>query len=75
VQITIIGVGSAAFSAGLVRDLCVNQGLHGSHVVCMDVDQRRLDVIALLGERLSDELGAGLTFARTTDRTEALRDE
>jgi len=72
VKITIIGAGSAQFSGGIVRDLCVNPGLHGSHVVLMDIDQRRMGMIARLAERLSDELGAGLSFSQTTDRAEAL---
>ena len=71
-KITIVGAGSATFSAGIVRDLCVNAGLHGSHVAFMDVDSRRLDMIARLAERLSGELGAGLRFSKTGDREEAL---
>ena len=73
VRITIIGAGSAQFSGGIVRDLCVNPGLHGSHVVLIDVDQRRMSMVARLAERLSDELGAGLSFSQTTDRAEALQ--
>jgi alpha-galactosidase len=72
VRITIVGAGSAQFSGGIVRDLCVNPGLHRSHVVLMDVDQRRMSMVARLAERLSDELGAGLSFSQTTDRAEAL---
>ena len=73
VKVAIIGAGSAEFSAGLVRDLCVNAGLHGSHVTFMDIDPQRLDMVALLAERLSDELDAGLRFDKTVDRTKALR--
>lgn len=73
VKITIIGAGSSQFSAGIVRDLCVNGGLNGSHVVLMDVDVKRLEMVELLAERLSKELNAGLTFSKTTDRMEALR--
>lgn len=73
VKIAIIGAGSASFSAGLVRDICVNTGLHGSHVTFMDIDERRLDMIAHLAERLSGELNAGLSFSKTTDRAQALQ--
>lgn len=73
VKIAMIGAGSATFAAGIVRDLCVNKGLHGSHVTLMDVDERRLEMTNLLAERLSDELDAGLTIARTTDRERALQ--
>lgn len=73
VKITIIGAGSAQFSAGIVRDLCVNPGLHGSHVTFMDIDQRRLAMVTRLAERLSSELKAGLSFSQTTDREVALQ--
>lgn len=73
VKITLIGAGSAQFSAGIVRDLCVNPGLHSSHVTLMDIDPHRLDMVARLAGRLSDELKADLTFSQTTDRALALR--
>ncbi|MDB5084610.1 MAG: glycoside hydrolase family 4, partial [Bacilli bacterium] len=73
VKIVIIGAGSAQFSAGIVRDLCVNPGLQGSHVVLMDIDEKRLDMITRLAQRLTRELQAGLTFSKTTNRQEALQ--
>jgi alpha-galactosidase len=72
IHITIIGAGSAQFSAGIVRDLCVHAGLHGSHITFMDVDAQRLARITRLAERLSAELKAGLTFNQTTNRAAAL---
>ena len=44
-KITVIGAGSAQFSLGLVKDLCLTEGLAGSHVTYMDIDQERLDMI------------------------------
>jgi alpha-galactosidase len=73
VKIAIIGAGSATFSAGIVRDLCVNSGLHGSHVTFMDIDEYRLQVVGRMAERLSHELNAGLSFSQTTDRAKALQ--
>ena len=73
VKITMIGAGSASFAAGVVRDLCVNKGLHGSHVTLMDIDAHRLKMIHRLAERLSSELNAGLSFSTTTDRESALQ--
>jgi len=73
VKITLIGAGSATFSAGIVRDLCVTPGLHGSHVALMDVDAERLAMVTRLAERLSDELNAALSVSQTLDREEALR--
>jgi alpha-galactosidase len=73
VKITLIGAGSATFAAGIVRDLCVTPGLHGSHVALMDIDAGRLAMVARMAQRLSDELDAGLSFSQTLDREEALR--
>jgi alpha-galactosidase len=74
VKITVIGAGSATFSLGLVKDLCLTENLHGSHVSFMDIDPSRLDMIHRLAQRYSDELGAGLTFDKTTDREASLQD-
>jgi len=73
VKIAIIGAGSATFAAGIVRDLCVTPGLHGSHVALMDIDARRMGNVAQMAERLNAQLGAGLSFSQTLDRAEALR--
>ena len=37
--IAIIGAGSAVFSLGLIRDLCLTERLHGSTVRLMDIDE------------------------------------
>ena len=72
IKLAIIGAGSAQFSASIIRDLCVCGGLRGSGVALMDVDERRLAMIARLAARLSGELGAGLSISATTDRAKAL---
>ncbi len=72
IRIVILGAGSATFSGAVVRDLAITAGLHGAHVVMMDVDESRLGTIARLAERISDELTAGLTVTTTTNRAEAL---
>ena len=71
-KIALIGAGSAQFSAEIVRDLCVNPGLQDTHVALMDIDERRLEMVRRLAERLSSELNAGLSFSTTTNRTESL---
>lgn len=74
VKISIIGAGSAVFSLALVKDLCLTEGLSGSHVCFMDIDRERLDMIERLASRYAGELGAGLTFEKTLDRRVALQD-
>jgi alpha-galactosidase len=70
--IAIIGAGSAVFSLGLIRDLCLTERLHGSTVRLMDIDEARLRAISRLCERYSAETGAGIRTVTTTDRREAL---
>ncbi len=74
VKITVIGAGSATFSMGLVKDLCLTENLAGSHVTFMDIDEVRLERIHRLAERYIAELGGKVTFDRTTDLTRSLQD-
>jgi alpha-galactosidase len=73
-KVTIFGAGSVVFSLGLVKDLCLTKELDGSHVCFMDIDEEVLDVIYELGRRYAEDLGANLTFEKTTDREAALVD-
>ena len=74
IKIGIIGAGSAQFSLGLVKDICLTESLAGSHITFMDIDESRLGVIHKLGARYAGQLGADLTFAATTEREAALQD-
>ncbi len=74
VRIGVIGAGSATFSLGLVKDLCLTPSLAGSEVVFMDIDGERLGAITALAERYAKERGAELHFVQTEEREEALRD-
>lgn len=74
IKITVIGAGSAEFSLGLVKDLCLTPSLAGSHVSFMDINPERLDMIHKFAVRYANELGANLTFDLFTDRADSLRD-
>ena len=74
IRVSVIGAGSAQFSLGLVKDLCLTESLAGSQVCFMDIDQERLEMIHKLAARYAGELGADLRFARTTDRETALHE-
>jgi alpha-galactosidase len=74
IKLGVIGAGSAQFSLGLVRDLCLQESLSGSTVTFMDVDAERLDMITRLATRYVDELGIDLRFEATTERERALRE-
>ena len=73
VKIAVIGAGSAQFSLGLVKDLCLTEGLAGSHITFMDIHEGRLDMIYKLGTRYAQEHGAQLTFDKTMNRAAALQ--
>ena len=74
VKVTVIGAGSATFSLGLVRDLCLTENLLGSQITFMDIDAQRLEMIHTLAERYIKELGTDLRFEKTTDRARALQE-
>lgn len=73
-KISVIGAGSAAFSIGLVRDLCLTSNLEGSTVSFMDIDQERLDAVHSLCKRYADEMNIELTLEKTGNRRESLKD-
>ena len=75
VKISIIGAGSAAFSLKLLRDICLTEGLRGSRVCFMDVDEERLNLAYGLAKRYAKELKReDLRFEKTLDRRTALED-
>lgn len=74
VKISVIGAGSAQFSLGLVKDLCLTESLAGSLVSFMDINEERLEMIHQLASRYANELGADLRFEKTTDREASLQD-
>jgi alpha-galactosidase len=74
VKVSIIGAGSVVFSLGLVKDICLTEGLKGSRVHFMDINEERLDVVYRLAQRYAEDLGSDLKFERTLDRAESLQD-
>ncbi len=73
IRLAVIGAGSAQFSLGLVRDLCLTDSLSGSSIVLVDIDQARLSIVYDLARRYAGELGADLRFETSTDREMALK--
>ncbi len=60
------------FSLSLIRDLCLTPGLRGSEISLMDINEQRLDSIHRLTVRYAEEMDAGITATKTTDRRESL---
>jgi len=73
VRISVIGAGSATFSLGLVKDLCLTENLAGSQVSFMDIDGDRLEAVTRMAERYTSEIGSDLTFEHTTSRQDSLK--
>ncbi len=74
VKVVIIGTGSVAWSAKVIRDLCLTPGLYGSEVVLVDIDKERLNLAYGFARRYATEVGAKLEFRKTVNRREALID-
>jgi len=73
-KISIIGAGSAGFSLGLVKDVCLTPNLAGSLISFMDVDPDRLEMIQELAARYAREVGSDLRFESTQNRQDSIRD-
>jgi len=74
VKISIIGAGSATFSVGLVKDLCLTPNLEGSTISLMDINRERLDAVFSVCRRYADEMNVKLRLEKTMDRRESLKD-
>lgn len=73
-KISLIGAGSAVFSLGLIRDLCLTPDLAGSTISFMDINQERLDAVHTICTRYAEEMGIELDLQKTLDREESLQD-
>jgi len=73
-KISIIGAGSAGFSLGLVKDVCLTPNLAGSLISFMDIDPDRLEMIQKLAARYAREVGSDLRFESTQNRQDSIRD-
>jgi alpha-galactosidase len=74
IRLGVIGAGSATFSVGMVKDICLRPSLAGSSVMLMDVDAERAETVHRFATRYVQELGAQVQFEWTTDREAALRE-
>ncbi|HEV7216866.1 MAG TPA: alpha-glucosidase/alpha-galactosidase, partial [Chloroflexota bacterium] len=74
VKISVIGAGSAVFSLGIVKDVCLTPNLHGSQVSFMDINPERLETVYSVAKRYSAELGADVRFEQTDDRQASMHD-
>lgn len=71
-QVTIVGGGSYQWTPELLADLLGTESLHGARIVLEDVDPEPLVKMEALAGKLDQAIGAGATFATTTDQRRAL---
>jgi alpha-galactosidase len=74
IKIGVIGAGSIAWSATLIRDLSLMKGLWGSTVTLMDINRERLDLIYGFAKRYISEVRSDLKIEKTLDLREAVKD-
>jgi alpha-galactosidase len=71
-KIVVVGAGSLSFGTMTVRDLMEAPELRGCEIALVDLDERRLDRMFRLANRLNETWQAGMKIWQTTDRREAL---
>lgn len=72
-KISIIGAGSMAFSAALIKDLALTKSISGSKVTLMDISEERLNAAFNIARRYAKEVGSALVIEKTLDVVEAIR--
>lgn len=74
VKIAYVGGGSTRAPGTVASLLERADGLKGSEVVLIDLDEDHLSLVRRFGERLAKAKGASVTFSATTDRRSGLAD-
>jgi alpha-galactosidase len=72
-KITFIGAGSAVFTRNLIGDLLTYQELDGSEICLMDIDERRLNMVKALAEKMVSQTQSSMKVTSTVNRLDALR--
>ena len=71
-KIVIIGAGSASFGPTTLSTIIRSDGLHGSELMLVDLDQGAADNAAAVAQRMNEAWQANMTISATTDRLAAL---
>ncbi len=74
VKIVLVGAGSSVFGYNSVLDATNIPALKGSELMLHDIDEKRLNSMNGLAERMNQETGAELEVSQTIDPEEALSD-
>jgi alpha-galactosidase len=71
-KIAIIGAGSVSFGVNTLTSLIRSHKLQGSHIALVDLNQKNLDLITRLANRLNSDWGAQMTISAHSHLSEAL---
>ena len=71
-KIVLIGAGSAQFTFLTVCDIVRSASLHGSELILVDIEEKKLSPAMDIAVKLSEKFGAELTIRKTTARRQAL---
>ncbi|MFX0137666.1 MAG: alpha-glucosidase/alpha-galactosidase, partial [Candidatus Hodarchaeota archaeon] len=74
VKITFIGAGSIVFSKQLLIDILNFEELRNITISLMDIDEKRLQRIEMLCQKIKNQENLPTKFEATTDRRKALKD-
>ncbi len=73
-KIVIIGAGSVDFGLNSLATIIQEEKLHGSELALVDLNQKALDRVAQVAERMSKSWGSDMTIKSSSDRTTVLQD-
>ena len=73
-KIAFIGAGSARWTSRILADIFLNEGLRGSEIWLMDINDYRLSLISTLARRYVEELKLPAKIHATMNREEAIGD-
>lgn len=73
-NIVLLGAGSTAFTLELVRDIVLTEGLAGSTLRLVDIDEGRLENARRIVELYKNETGSRIDIEAYTDRRLAFQD-
>jgi len=73
-KIVFVGAGSARWTSRILVDIFLNEGLRGSKIWLMDIDDYRLNIISNLAKRYVNEAKIPVEIYATKDRREAIKD-
>ena len=72
IKIVMIGAGSAGFCKILIEDILFFESLKNAHIVLMDIDPHRLDIVEKVMNNLKKQENLTCNFSATTDLKKAL---